>query len=69
MKKEPSEQMWTKIDAFMLRAVEKEPTLAPESLGRRVGNRHGYYLTEKEVLTRLNIYKDADNSLFNPNPN
>ncbi len=69
MKNEPSEKMWTRIDAFMLRTLEKEPTLAPESLGRRVGNRHGYNLSEKEVLTRLNLYKDADDNLFNYSSN
>jgi len=69
MKNEPSEQMWTRIDAFMIRAIELDPNIEPKDLGERVGNRYGYDLTENEVLTRLNLYKDADDNIFNYSSN
>lgn len=53
----PSEQMLTKIDAYILRSLELDTRLSHKELEKRIFNRYGYNV---DISERLKEYTNPD---------
>jgi len=52
---QPSDEMQTRIDAYILRQVELK--VSHEEIAKRIFSSYGYAYTPKDVASRLSVYK------------